>query len=281
MNIKLEHLSKQFLTVRMSGGLGNQMFQLAALHHISKKTGRTRFIEHTYNPSPHTKSWYFGSIFSSMNGDYMEVSHCEDVHEPSNEYKNVIPLLAQTDCARLCGYFQNYKYVDEDFMSKLTFDKSIVTKYPDIQERIFIHIRGSDFIHGIGSALHFMNLDAYYKRAILLFPNARFVVFTDDKQYAISRPWLQGFEYTLIDEKEIDSLYLMTQCAGGICANSTFSWWGAFLNRNRKLVLPDKMYNDIGLNIYQEGYYFPGCIKCPTSEPSMEVEPDVSQPSDA
>lgn len=271
----------QFLTMRTSGGLGNQLFQLAALQHIAKKTGRTSFLEHTYNPSPHTSDWYFGSIFRTMNCDYKEVSHCEDVYEPTCEYRDWAALLEQTDCARLRGYFQNYKYIDDDFITKLTFDKSIMTKYPDIQERIFIHIRGGDFIHGVGSALHFMKLDAYYKRAILLFPNARFAVFTNDKEYANSRPWLQDIEYTLIDEKEIDSLYLMSQCAGGICANSSFSWWGAFMNRTRKLVLPDRWYNDIGLNIYEDGYYFPGCIKCPTSEPSTEVEADVSQPSDA
>jgi glycosyl transferase family 25 len=47
----------------------------------------------------------------------------------------------------------------------------------------------------------------------------------------------------------------MSQCQGGICPNSSFSWWGARLNPNRKLILPSKWFNDS--NFYTNGYYFP------------------------
>jgi len=47
----------------------------------------------------------------------------------------------------------------------------------------------------------------------------------------------------------------MSKCKGGICANSSFSWWGARLNPNRSIILPSKWFNDSRL--YTDGYYFP------------------------
>ena len=72
---------------------------------------------------------------------------------------------------------------------------------------------------------------------------------------------LKQVNYTFIKEDEITTLAMMANCIrGGICANSSFSWWGAFLNPNRTIVMPDKWFNDP--NLRSDGYYFPGVIKC-------------------
>ena len=57
----------------------------------------------------------------------------------------------------------------------------------------------------------------------------KFTVFTNDRNYCASQKYLDDIRYTIVDENELDTLYLMTQCKAGITANSSFSWWGAFL----------------------------------------------------
>ena len=154
----------------------------------------------------------------------------------------------------MVGYFQNYKYIDpvkDEFLKMLSFNISVLSKYPNLQNSIFLHIRGGDYLI---YDVHNVNLSNYYSKCLEQCTDP-IVVFTNDANYA--NKILSGKQYTIINESDIDSLYLMSQCKGGICANSSFSWWGAYLNTNRKLFLPSKWYNDPSMNI--SGYYFNGC----------------------
>jgi hypothetical protein len=248
------------LTVGLCGGLGNQMFKMAALLHVAKRTRRTPYIQTIENPSPHSKESYFDTIFQSFDHLYSTVRPSVRIPEPSMSYANWSKLLEYHVNPEMDGYFQDYRYVDEDFIQKLRFPVSIVKKYPGVYDAVFLHIRGGDYV---GNSFHDLGLDNYYRRAIAHFPDAHFYVVTNDLGYALSRPFLEGIKFTIIMEPELDTLFLMSQCAGGICANSSFSWWGAFLNPHRKIVMPDRWYGDSSLAT--EGYYFPGVIKCPVS----------------
>jgi len=101
---------------------------------------------------------------------------------------------------------------------------------------VSLHLRRGDYreksyycdLHKLG----------YYEAAILEIkqrvPDAKFFVFSDDP------PWCKevfsGAEFCVVDcnqgKEAFLDMYLMTQCQHNIIANSTFSWWGAWLNRN-------------------------------------------------
>lgn len=244
------------ITVALAGGLGNQLFQLAALLHVARRTGRTPYIQTVANPSPHSAVSYFDTILSKFKSLHSGLSPSSKVAEPSMTYTDWRGLLRWSPNPELNGYFQDWRYVDPDFVSRLLFPPDVLTRYP-AEDSVFLHIRGGDYV---GHFLHDIQLDGYYQRAIEHFPDAHFLVVTNDVAYAMSRPYLVGLKYTLVDEPEIDTLYLMSQCKGGICANSSFSWWGAYLNPHRKIVMPDQWFTT-SLSV-QPGYYFPGVIKC-------------------
>jgi hypothetical protein len=80
----------------------------------------------------------------------------------------------------------------------------------------------------------------------------KFVVFTNDIPYARSL-----FPTTpIIEESEVDTLLLMSRAKGCICANSSFSWWGAYLNPGRPIYFPSKWFNDPSMDI--SGFFFEG-----------------------
>ena len=185
----------------------------------------------------------------------------------------------------LDGYFQNEKYfVDykKEFI-QFIFDKSIFqrirTQFPKTEQSFFIHIRRGDYV---GHPLYNIRYDDYLAKSIRLIcqqcendsslivggDKPHFYVVSNDVDYCRSHPILlnsreKGFEYTIVDDPSLlnsplDTIYFMAACRlGGICANSSFSWWGSYLNDNEhKLVyFPHEWMTNIhsSIDVYYKG----------------------------
>jgi len=241
-----------FVTVYLQGGLGNQLFQLAFLDYVSKRNKIPGKITTTRSPGTvHSNANYFESIFKNWIADTTN----EKVRAIINEERlNLDPDFRCYYSIMYQGYFQDFLYTNnirETFLPKLVFDTQLLTKYPDIKSKFFIHVRGGDYFES-SKHIHNINLTSYYNKCLELCPNEEFVVFTNDKEYTNK---IFGNKFPIIDESEVDSLYLMSQCKGCICANSSFSWWGAYLNTNRPIYMPSRWYNDPSI---PGNYYFNG-----------------------
>ena len=98
------------ITVQLQGGLGNQLFQLAFLEYMSKKTGRLPFISTTQSPiTVHSNQQYFQTIFKNWRGLYnpaYSILVREHPHFVDEDWN--IP----TENIMFHGYFQKYKYAD-------------------------------------------------------------------------------------------------------------------------------------------------------------------------
>ena len=240
----------------LMGGLGNQLFQFAMVQHLSMKLQRRPALAQSICPTPHSEIQYYDTIFKRWARLPEERGWL--LQEPSFDYRTWDEFRTESRGITLQGYFQDYRYVADDFADTLVLPTEVLAKYPDIGTKVFIHVRGGDY--HMNSDLSFQ-LDKYYVRAIAKFPGTSFVIFTNDEPFLLSRPWLEGLDYTIVRENELDTLTLMSKCAGAICANSTFSWWGAWLNRNRTIIFPSRWVNPSAKHKY-EGLYFPGVQTC-------------------
>lgn len=238
------------ITVHLQGGLGNQIFQLGFLDYAQKVLGKSIYISDLKSPSTvHSKQQYFETIFKEWKNAYRHLasSYIHEVKDkPLQEWGN------QSGNSCYVGYFQNYKYFDsirEEFISKLSFNESIIEKYPTIHTKVFLHIRGGDFLY---TPTHNVCSKEYYETAMKHF-NSEFIIFTNDVRYS-----QQLFpEIPIIQESEVDTLFLMSKCSGCICANSSLSWWGAFLDSKRKICIPSRWVN---YEYHHETYRVPGWI---------------------
>lgn len=148
----------------------------------------------------------------------------------------------------ISGYFACEKYYADilyDLRQKIQFPKSSnpvnieLAKNMKVCESVSVHIRRGDYLSPENAEM-FGNIctEKYYEGAINLIKenckNPHFYLFSDDISYAKER--FPGQEYTVVDINHgNDSFYdiwLMSQCRHNICANSTFSFWGARLNEN-------------------------------------------------
>lgn len=153
----------------------------------------------------------------------------------------------------LCGYWACEKYYADiintlgetiKFPASSNPENLALAREMQEGESVSIHIRRGDYLDPKNAAL-FGNIctEAYYEGAIKevkrFYPQAQFYLFSDDIEY-VSRVY-SGEEYTIVNINQgKDSFYdiwLMSQCKHNICANSTFSLWGARLNTNLKKLM--------------------------------------------
>ena len=149
----------------------------------------------------------------------------------------------------LLGYWQSPRYFEdcaEEIRSELTFTASLDPANREILSQIqdslsvSLHIRRGDFLHVKGNAV--LNMD-YYQRAIKLVmehhPQPHFFVFSDDMDWVkqnLPIPAPMTFVEVNNQFTGAQDLRLMSACRHHIIANSSFSWWGAWLNPS-----PDKL----------------------------------------
>jgi hypothetical protein len=233
------------ITIHLQGGLGNQLFQLAFLEYVSRLTQQPLIINDLRSPkSGHGGIGYYETIFKYWKKFYMLRSLPILQENPKMRYQD----WSKSANCKLVGYFQRYEYIPDDFINKISFDNSVLSKYPDISTKYFIHVRGGDYK---GNSFHELNLTQYYTKCLELCKGKDFIIFTNDIPYA--KQLIP--DYPIIQENELDTLLLMSKCAGCICVNSSFSWWGAFINRNRPIYFPAKWWNDSSMD--DSGLYFP------------------------
>lgn len=233
------------------GGLGNQMFQIAAAFSfaLDNQYEAVFNLNQCYTPlqgNPSNK--YKNTIFKNIKNQYE--LQIDFVYEEKSYFFEQIP---KNNNLMLKGYFQNEKYFKKNkekilqlfYISDL--DKNnLKQKYHSAdQEHVSIHIRRGDYLKNPN--IHPTCTIEYYKKAINLFNNCKFIIVSDDIEWAKSN--FIGNEYIFSEEKdEIMDFTLINICDHHIIANSTFSWWAAYLNNkeNKKIIAPKTWFGPDG-----------------------------------
>ena len=160
----------------------------------------------------------------------------------------------------LKGLWQSEKYFDKyknDIRRIFKFNDQIIKSFKDVvekmgqQDSIALHIRRGDYLAKVSlQVLGLMPIE-YYKKAIELLSSKVsdpvFHIFSDDIGWAKGNLKIDNavFVSGSITKHHIEDLYLISRCKHHIIANSSFSWWGAWLNNNpEKIVItPKKWFN--------------------------------------
>jgi len=216
----------------VKGGLGNQMFTVAAAYVAHKDTGHPLYVlqnppnkhnvkQHDYNLSLFK---HFGLHLSiSQDNVYFTNYHRFAPGTFSMWFpEKVGPGIYMDD------YFQYYPALrpHENRLREL-FLKGLPPISKDYASYAFLHIRRGDYL--TYSDIHYIQPLEYYEQASQGF--SKILVMSDDMEWVQQQDIFKNEKYELFkSDDEIETLAVMSSClAGAICANSTFSWWGAFL----------------------------------------------------
>ena len=148
-------------------------------------------------------------------------------------------LLKQTrDNADYTGnYFQSelwFKHIKDEIKKDFTFKPEILNKVKikDFSNYAFIHVRRGDYVNNNGYID--LSVNDYYKIAMSNFNfSQKFLVISDDIEYCKTLSYFKNCEFCDWGNNGIEDLATMTLCNGGILANSSYSWWGAYLQKER------------------------------------------------
>lgn len=170
-----------------------------------------------------------------------------------HESKMYHPELLSFEDMYLSGYFACEKYYSDilyDLRERIQFPPSDNPLNRELAQEmrecvsVSVHIRRGDYLNEENRAM-FGNIctDAYYQKAMELMkeevPDAHFYFFSDDVSYVEQK--YQGEEFTVVDinhgKDSFYDMWLMSNCKHNICANSTFSFWGARLNGNERKIM--------------------------------------------
>lgn len=274
------------IIVRLLGGIGNQLFQYAAGRSLATKLGSELLLDDSlmirrpwmtprgyaldvYNIQARKISFKEKSSllfrvlppFRYLYETEVAKSPFTYYREPQYEFDTKLHQL--TGDLIIEGYWQSGRYF-ADIADELRRDLQPIRPL-DIHAQKFLdqilrgnsvslHIRRGDYISNRAAAKNFFTCDlAYYQRAVAMVaervPNAVFFVFTDDPAW-VEKEFRIDLPMVLVSRPNAwpahDDLRLMSHCTHHIIANSSFSWWGAWLNPkpNKIVVAPSLWFRE-------------------------------------
>lgn len=219
------------LTAKLKGRTGNQLFQIASSIGIAVKMG-----------------YKFGFAF-------YEPLFTNPLPKPEGKFKPLkVPWgyhnLTLPDGIEIDGYMQSEKYFShcEDLIRHYFSFNCADVSIPD--NAVAVHVRLGDYKN---SSVHPVCTKGYYQAAFDLMPkDSNYYVFSDEPFMAQEMfPDLK-----VIHKGSMTDLFFMTKFKRHIIANSSFSWWGAWLADSKQVIAPSKWFsNDLETkDIYPEGW---------------------------
>lgn len=228
------------------GRLGNQMFQYASLKGIAANkgynisipvsTGNNEYLDHQLN-----KVFKMSSL-TPLNYQLIDSDRpivVEDSFAFDEDIFNNCP-----DWVTLQGYFQTEKYfkhIRDQILLDFQFHDNIVETCKEVisnwSNPVALHVRRTDYVTNPNHTV--LSLD-YYKEALNHFDHdCEIIIFSDDSQWCLQQKLFESDRFMVSEtNNSYLDLCLMSLCSGHIIANSSFSWWGAWLSDNKKVIAP-------------------------------------------
>jgi len=240
------------LYIHPVGGLGNMFFHIAAIWTLAKDNNDDLCLlnidkkiydldnDTRWNSKHAIKYKYIFNRFLNF-----DIKINNNIEYPYNykqlEYKKEYQYI---------GYFQSEKYfkhrrneILELFKPATEFNVDI-NKYSNLFGNICLHVRRNDYVK-LYPEIHIPQPIDYYNNALTLLPSdMKVLIFSDDLEWCKKN--FIGNRFIFIDEVDYISIYVMSKMKHHIIANSSFSWWSAWMSEydNKIIIAPKKWFGE-------------------------------------
>jgi hypothetical protein len=275
------------IIVNLKGGLGNQMFQYACGRSLALRNGDRDFLMSTKSLADASENGdavrAFALAHFNIKARIAGPQQAEKLQYPLGVLSKLAHSFSTKILRRfhvgfepkiltlrgnifLDGYFQSEKYfvdvakvIREDFLLKTPLSPIAGDWHAAIdkdESAVSVHIRRSDYLQhpefgGICTSGYYTLASQAIKSKV---PNPHYYIFSDDIEWVKANITLDGEVHFVSSPqmKDYEELTLMSSCKHHIIANSSFSWWGAWLNSDsEKIVIAPKQW----ANKHEKSWY--------------------------
>jgi hypothetical protein len=274
---------KGTVAIRILGGLGNQMFQYAGALGLAERQGRSLRLDvsafEAYRTWPYQldslmvpQDLYTGAplaepvsmslparVIRKLTGS---ARFREGVYREPHFHFDPAVFSLEGDEILLDGYFQSPRYFEgagallrQRFQPKARLTETAASWAAKIDASpcsVSLHVRRGDYLTAASSAVHAALDRGYYDRAVALMqdlagPETEFFIFSDDPDFIVEA--FAGLTRAHVVRSDPaaswEDMFLMARCRHNIIANSTYSWWGAWLNpaEYKRVIAPARWFN--------------------------------------
>jgi len=254
------------IITKLQGGLANQIFQWAYGKYLSEKYNTPLYLDTTFylNQVGVTKREFSLNKFPKLK--YKILPNDRNISNLSNEPKKIITQTISDNFNfnelnynndlhyYLNGYWQSEKYfkgiesIIREELQPLSESLEKFSNLPINENNVSIHIRRTDYVTSNG--YHPVQSVEYYQKGLdIIKEYDNIFVFSDDINWCKENlqfenmVFIEGFD-------NVEDIWLMSLCKNNIIANSSFSWWGAWLNKNpnKKVITPKNWFGNVNIN---------------------------------
>jgi hypothetical protein len=247
------------ITAQLMGGIGNQMFQIAAAKGLTLK------LKDMYPEDYKDVKCVFdfnkcdtklqGNVSNKYKDDFFRHIQNKSIgnlkhkfKENGFKYSEIPPIKEWAKGLELFGYFQSSKYFNDyrgEIINLFHFSEEKVSRINEFINSVdgnvtAVHVRRGDYLNNPG--YHPTCSVEYYKEAMKRIGESNFIFISDDIEWCKENFKGDNIYYSPFTS-EIEDLTLITNCDNQIIANSSFSWWGAYLCKsNGNTVIGPKIW---------------------------------------
>lgn len=265
------------ICMQIMGGMGNQMFQYAFGRYLSLKNNTPLEFELNYFLNKYSRCFILNKFeisYSETNKSWIKFYNL--IPRGKRIFNHILPVIQEIKCTfdpnikdlksknlYLRGYWSSFKYFDEirDILKK---DFSCVVDLSDITKKwskiisnstlptVSLHVRRGDYLSEVNKKIYKELTVDYYNSAISMLNNKygklSVFVFSNDIDWAQRNLKFEDNDVNFVtgndEDHGFEDMILMWKCKHHVIANSTFSWWGAYLaDSSGDTVAPTEFYN--------------------------------------
>lgn len=267
-------MSERIVSVNIMGGMGNQMFQVAAAYAYAKRENGTLQIRYMdrHEKNDGRDIFWDSVLIRARSCLVTRLPPLPIWKEISPITYTVIPPLTD-DGVYLSGYLQSSKYFGDEESKKAVKEllcaddeqkHDICVKYkPFVDQKhrvVVMHARRTDFLQH--AAVHAPLMGEYYREAVQRvlkkIENPIFLLASDDNSFwphiESYIPEVFSHEHFTVHESDVQTMYLLQQFENFVMSNSTFIWWIVWLADAKNVWTPKKWFGPRGPTEYEDIY---------------------------